>query len=134
MKFIYLPSNHTEISTRPVLLSEYRQNGAFGILPASTGKAAAVNISASQATAFAVQAGTRLPKYEEIAEYLSLTRQNDEPIFPANEIEWLNCSPEWNSQNMCIVSIDTAAHKLALRGSLPDKKYPFVTFRIVKAR
>lgn len=135
MNFIHLPSNHVEISARPVCLSEYQQNWASGISFASRGKTAAVNISASEAAAFAAQAAARLPKYEEIVEYLSLTRQNDKAIPPTNEIEWLNCSPEWKTQNMnCIVSIDNAAHKLILRGSLPDQRYPFVTFRIVKVR
>lgn len=135
MEFIHLPATQVEISTHPVLRSDYHIKGDTRI-STHAGTTPITNVSASEASAFAEGMGARLPKYEEIIEFLDVLKLGDKK-FPdlSSYLEWLNCSPEWatESQKMnCIASIDNASMRFILRGSIQDQRYPFVTFRIVR--
>lgn len=137
MEWIYLPVTQIEISTYPVFRSDFHQNGNPGISShAST--TPITNVSVSEASVFAEGMGARLPEYEEIIELLDVLKRGGENFpYISTSIEWLNCSPDWDieSQKMnCIASIGTASMRPILRGSVQDRRYPFVTFRIARSR
>lgn len=94
------------------------------------------NISAREAKAFARRLGARLPSYDEIRELLEVPRGSPSRFHhPSAPTEWHNCAPEWGPAGTgmnCIASINGDTMALSHRGSLQDRRYPFVTFRIVK--
>lgn len=137
MEFIQIPASQAEISTYPVLTSDYYQNGST-LDSTKAGATPITDVSASEAYSFAEGRGARLPEYEEIIEFLNMLKR-DEKFFqyPSPSIEWLNCSPAWNKENLkmnCIASIDTALKRLIFKGSIQNRRYPFVTFRIARPR
>lgn len=136
--FIHLPESRVDISLVPVSRSDYYSNGSTAILSRSR-STPITNISASEARAFAARREARLPEVEEFIEFLEILKHGAERVprlfSPAEWFEWLNCCPKWGiaSREMnCVALISSASMSLSLRGSMQDRGYPFVTFRIVR--
>ena len=135
MATIYLPTSHVEISTNPVSHSEFHRNGTSRIATEHADATPVTSVSASEASAFARALGGRLPKLNEIEEFLGAMKSRAYGFPLSAHLEWLDCSPDWATEShrmRCITAVSNASNAHVLRGSLQDQQYSFVTFRIVR--
>lgn len=143
VKFLKLPGNSIEILSRPVSREEYRlgfQNELSDFSKGSGTRSPVTGVSATEARKFASQMGARLPEFEEMMA-LSRYAKNNTALFGCLSrdclAEWLNCSPDWareNNHTNCILSPSWLMRRdgSISRGSIPDQKMSFVTFRLVR--
>lgn len=140
MEFFRLPEQHVEILLRPVTIEEYIQVIRKDVPRLGRKREAGfpiTDVSASEARDFATRIGGRLPKLTEIEILTNLFPFIFSYSIQRELWEWLDCTPEWardRTPNNCIVGPSLLQYQNGgkPRGSIPDRRMSFVTFRIVR--
>lgn len=143
MEFKKIPGLNVEILPSPITYEDLRNSMSNNLLipPRGTSpKMPVTGVSASEAQEVAERLGARLPKLEEITILANYMHNPSSAFGCFSKIcltEWLNCSPEWShkgNQSRCILNPSWLMQKNGglTRGSLPDHKFSFVTFRLVR--
>ncbi|MHB8086993.1 MAG: SUMF1/EgtB/PvdO family nonheme iron enzyme [Anaerolineaceae bacterium] len=145
MEFVRLQGMDVEISLRPISREEYSrsiQNNRSDLAKNGKPNDPITEVSATEAREFASRMGGRLPTMEEI-NTLATQVKHITSTFACKSwdclSEWLDCSPEWlkgDNELNCIVHPAWLRRKNggSARGSIPNQRTPYVTFRLVRDR
>lgn len=143
MEFVRIPELGVEISLRPISREEYWRislKSMSGLVNNREANIPVTGVSATEARDFAGQMGGRLPTLDEI-KALATYVQTISSAFACSKqgclSEWLDCSPDWvreKTSSNCIVSPSWLRRQNgeSPRGSIPNRRMSFVTFRLVR--
>lgn len=140
MEFVNLPELGVQILLRPVSFEDYRlsiRNDISELSKKGNARRPVIGVSAKEAREFAARMGGRLPKLEEMTA-LVMNLKSYSSIFACSSksclSEWLDCVPDWAMENNCIINPAWLQNRngLCARGSIPNRRMSFVTFRFVR--